>query len=108
MPPLRRCHPDIAAVANAHFYGGRLLDGCAAADRPALLPGLPPVLGIDTRGQQDYAGGSHSSSNRAEARAVVKACSLPRAAAARHPCHARARVPAHACGPCAALQHACI
>jgi superfamily I DNA and/or RNA helicase len=73
----RRCHPDIAAVANAHFYGGRLLTGCGAASRAPLLPRLPPLLALDTRGQADYAGGSHSASNRAEARAVVKARAFP-------------------------------
>ena len=37
-----RCHPAISALANAHFYGGSLLDGIAAVDRPPVLPGLPP------------------------------------------------------------------
>ncbi|BDA40874.1 Protein ZGRF1 [Coccomyxa sp. Obi] len=67
-----RCHPEIAAISNAHFYGGRLLDGCSAADRPPLVRGLPPLLCLDVRGSQEYAGGSHSASNRAEASAVVQ------------------------------------
>ena len=72
-----RCHPEIAAIANAHFYGSRLLDGCGAAARAPLLPGLPPLLALDTRGQAEYSGGSHSASNRAEARVVVKARAFP-------------------------------
>ncbi len=67
-----RCHPEIAAISNAQFYGGRLLDGCSAADRAPLVRGLPPLLCLDVRGSQDYAGGSHSASNRAEATAVVQ------------------------------------
>ena len=69
---LCRCHPSIAAVSNHSFYGGRLLDGCTAADRGPLLPGLPPLLCLDVRGSQQYASGSGSASNQAEARAVVQ------------------------------------
>ena len=47
-----RCHPSIAAISNHSFSGGRLLDGCTAADRAPLLPGLPPVLCVDPRGSQ--------------------------------------------------------
>ncbi len=67
-----RCHPSIAAISNHSFYGGRLLDGCTAADRAPLLPGLPPVLCVDVRGSQQFAGGSGSASNQAEAQAVVQ------------------------------------
>ena len=67
-----RCHPSIAAISNHSFYGGRLLDGCTAADRAPLLPGLPPVLCLDVRGSQQFAGGSGSASNQAEAHAVVQ------------------------------------
>ena len=67
-----RCHPSIAAVSNHSFYGGRLLDGCTAADRGPLLSGLPPVLCLDVRGSQQYTSGSGSASNQAEARAVVQ------------------------------------
>lgn len=69
---ISRCHPEIAAISNAHFYGGRLLDGCSAADRQPLVRGLPPLLCLDVCGSQEYAGGSHSASNRAEASAVVQ------------------------------------
>ena len=71
-----RCHPSIAAVSNHSFYGGRLLDGCTAANRGALLSGLPPVLCLDVRGSQQYTSGSGSASNQAEARAVVQVIAL--------------------------------
>ena len=67
-----RCHPSIAAISHHSFYGGRLLDGCTAADRAPLLPGLPPVVCLDVRGSQQFAGGSGSASNQAEAQAVVQ------------------------------------
>ena len=67
-----RCHPSIAAISNHSFYSGRLLDGCTAADREPLLPGLPPVLCLDVRGSQQFAGSSGSASNHAEAQAVVQ------------------------------------
>lgn len=67
-----RCHPAIAAVSNHSFYGGRLLDGCTLTQRGPLLPGLPPLLCLDVRGSQQYASGSGSASNQAEARAVVQ------------------------------------
>ena len=40
--------------------------------RGPLLPGLPPLLCLDVRGSQQYASGSGSASNQAEARAVVQ------------------------------------
>lgn len=40
---------QLSAVPNAHFYGGRLVDGCSAAQRPALLPGCPPLAMLDVR-----------------------------------------------------------
>lgn len=31
-----RMHPDIAAFPSSHFYGGRVMSGVAAEDRPLL------------------------------------------------------------------------
>ena len=69
-----RCHPDISAVPNQHFYSGRLVDGCAAAARASLLPGLPSLVWLDVRGQEAYGGGpgGRSASNQQEAAAVVE------------------------------------
>jgi hypothetical protein len=66
-----RCHPDIAAVPNHQFYNGQLLDGVGAAARPPILPGLPTVLCMDVRGQEQYSGVGRSVSNSREAAAVV-------------------------------------
>lgn len=49
-----------AAVPNQQFYGGRLLDGCAAADRPSLLPGLPNLVFLDVRGSEQYSAGGRA------------------------------------------------
>ena len=63
MQPMRFCAPvhpslclrfycallQLSAVPNTHFYGGRLVDGCSAAQRPALLPGCPPLALLDVR-----------------------------------------------------------
>ena len=70
-----RCHPRISAVPNDLFYSGRLRDGVTAADRPALVPGVPPLVFVDVpRGsEQQRAGGSFY--NEAEAgvlRAVIR------------------------------------
>ena len=86
---LRRCHPSIAAVSNHSFYGGRLLDGCTAAERGPLLPGLPPLLCLDVRGSQQYASGSGSASNQAEARAVVQVTVPSRMWCRTPPCASR-------------------
>jgi hypothetical protein len=43
-----RCHPDIANVCSALFYGNRLLHGLSAAERPALCVDLPPILVVLT------------------------------------------------------------
>ena len=56
--PLLRCHPDIAAVPNAQFYGGRLIDGCSSEQRASLLPGLPSLVFLDVRGQEQYGAGA--------------------------------------------------
>lgn len=55
---MRRCHPDIAAVPNAQFYGGRLIDGCSREQRASLLPGLPSLVFLDVRGQEQYGAGA--------------------------------------------------
>lgn len=52
-----RCHPDISAVPNSHFYGGRLLDGCSREARASLVPGLPSLALLDVRGQESYGAG---------------------------------------------------
>ena len=67
-----RCHPQIAAISNSQFYGGRLLDGCSAGDRAPLVRGLPPLLCLDVCGSEEYAAGSHSACNRTEASAVAQ------------------------------------
>lgn len=69
-----RCHPDISRVSNAQFYNGQLIDGCTAAQRRPLSPGLSPVCFLEVRGQQQYGQGSSSASNRPEAHAVVQVC----------------------------------
>ena len=66
-----RCHPLISAVPNAHFYDGALLDGCSAEARPSLLPGLPPVVFVDVRGQEERSS-MRSTSNPQEAQAVAR------------------------------------
>ncbi len=53
-------------------YNGQLIDGCTAAQRPPLLPGLSAVCFVEVRGQQQYGHGSSSASNRAEAQAVAQ------------------------------------
>lgn len=44
-----RCHPALSEIPNRLFYGGRLLDGCSAGQRQALLPGLPPLCFINVK-----------------------------------------------------------
>lgn len=65
-----RCHPAISAIPNAHFYGNRLLDGCAPGQRPSLLPGLPNLVAVDIHGEERRRDGG-STYNLAEAEAVV-------------------------------------
>lgn len=43
-----RCHPHIADLASRLFYGGKLVHGVAAEQRPAIVPGLPPVCIMNT------------------------------------------------------------
>jgi AAA domain/Protein of unknown function (DUF2439) len=66
-----RCHPALSAIPNAQFYQGRLLNGCTAAQRPSLLPGLPPAVFVDVRdGREQYV--MRSTANNSEANAVVR------------------------------------
>ena len=67
-----RCHPDLAAVPNEAFYGGRLQDACTADQRGPLVPGLPPLVFCDVRGREETGAGTRSASNRSEATAVVQ------------------------------------
>ena len=71
-----RCHPQIASLASALFYGGRLGSGVSAADRPALLPGLPPLAFVDCRGREERAAWGGSVFNQKEAREVVRLARL--------------------------------
>ena len=65
-----RCHPSISAVPNTFYYDGRLLDGCTPEQRPSLLPGLPPVVFVDVRGQEQR--NMRSTCNPQEAQAVLR------------------------------------
>ncbi|GAQ88406.1 RNA helicase nonsense mRNA reducing factor [Klebsormidium nitens] len=56
-----RCHPLVSALPNKLFYAGRLLDGCSAADRAALVAGLPALLFLDTRQEAQEARDASSS-----------------------------------------------
>ena len=42
-----RCHPQLSLLPNDLYYNGRLLDGVSAAERPPLLPSLPPLTVLD-------------------------------------------------------------
>ncbi len=97
-----RCHPDLAAVPNQLFYGGRLLDGCAAADRPSLLPGLPSLVFLDVRGSEQYNPGmrvllpcfSKCLPGSASSGCLARCATMPRVPCA--PCF-RGSVPANVC-----------
>lgn len=82
-----RCHPAISAVANAHFYSNKLVDGVGAEQRAPLVPWLPPLALVDVRSgaAEDFSGlnGGGSVSNRAEAAAVVRLVSRLGAAGVR-------------------------
>ena len=48
-----RCHPDLSAAPNTHFYGARLIDGCSPESRASLLgEGVPPLIFCDNSGGQ--------------------------------------------------------
>ena len=74
---LCRCHPVLAAAPNAHFYAGKLLNGSSPDQRASLVPGLPPLVFVDVRGQHQGSSTSGSIANHAEAATVVAAlCQL--------------------------------
>jgi len=64
-----RCHPQIAAMSNAMFYDGRLLEGVCAHQRSPLVS-LPPVSFVNVNGVEERSGGG-SFSNQAEVRFVA-------------------------------------
>ncbi|KAJ1888077.1 hypothetical protein LPJ66_008755, partial [Kickxella alabastrina] len=61
-----RCHPRIATLCSALFYGGRLRHGVTAGERPALIPGMPPLALLDVPGKEKQQGRSQSFFNRSE------------------------------------------
>lgn len=65
-----RCHPQIAAMSNTMFYGGRLMDGVTVHQRTGLVS-LPPVCFFAVRGTEERSGGG-SFCNPAEAAFAVK------------------------------------
>jgi len=67
-----RCHPAIARIPNQQFYGGQLLDGCTAEQRPAVVPHLPPICLVDVLGNEQRSRDSASVSNYEEATAVSR------------------------------------
>ena len=79
-----RCHPQIAAISNALFYNGRLLDGTSAESRPPLVPAMPPVFACDvSSGSETLAG--HSFENRLEAECIAHCLGLLHAHVLQHP-----------------------
>ncbi|KAI8923272.1 P-loop containing nucleoside triphosphate hydrolase protein [Entophlyctis helioformis] len=55
-----RCHPLIAQLSSTLFYESRLLNGVDAAQRPPLVPGLPPVsfMAVEAGCESSARGGS--------------------------------------------------
>lgn len=70
-----RCHPAISAVSNSLFYDAHLVDGVTAAQRPALVPCLPPLCFVDVPEGRAHRADDGSYGNKAEA-AIV--CALVR------------------------------
>lgn len=64
----------LSLLSNKHFYNSRLVDGVTAAQRGALVPGLPPLVMCDCQGGSSQAAGtgSRSSINKAEANLVAQ------------------------------------
>ncbi|KAG2430776.1 hypothetical protein HYH02_013615 [Chlamydomonas schloesseri] len=67
-----RCHPRLSSIANAAFYEGRLRDGITPADRPPLLPRLPPLVFVESGGQAAVDAYTRSSYNTQEAQLVSR------------------------------------
>lgn len=67
-----RSHPAIAEVPNKLFYGGRLLHGVGAAERPPAVPGLPHLVWMfHPQGRERY-DGAKSAYNDPEASMVAE------------------------------------
>eukprot|EP00198_Chlamydomonas_reinhardtii_P006339 XP_001695675.1 predicted protein [Chlamydomonas reinhardtii] len=99
-----RMHPLISAFPSAYFYGGKLRDGVAAADKPVPRgfawpkPGVPLAL-VEVRGGQEETSGDVSEAAATAAAAAATSASVlqpkgPAAAAA-----AAAKAQAAASGP---------
>jgi len=76
-----RLHPTLAAVPNACFYDGILLDGVSADDRRSLINlengcVLPPILWWDTNGADQRDGGSRYNVTEAERVSCIVQCLL--------------------------------
>ncbi|KAF6251740.1 hypothetical protein COO60DRAFT_1464094 [Scenedesmus sp. NREL 46B-D3] len=41
-----RCHPTLSMLSNRHFYNSMLINGVSGEQRSAIVPGLPPLLGV--------------------------------------------------------------
>lgn len=91
-----RCHPDISAIANANFYDNTLIDGCTAAQRPSLLPGLPSLVFINVHGTESRSGKSIYNGQEAAvtARFLSEKCSTINPAQCGIICFYRAQVDA--------------
>ncbi len=61
-------------MPNAQFYGGRLIDGCTREQRASLLPGLPSLVLLDVRGQEQYSAGTEQHSTEREQDWVACKC----------------------------------
>jgi len=71
-----RLHPALSAIPSAHFYQGRLKDGVTGAQRPPLLPGLPPLMFCDVQGGSGAARGGGGGRGCLVARRRLKHSSL--------------------------------
>ncbi|KAK4536603.1 hypothetical protein CDCA_CDCA09G2628 [Cyanidium caldarium] len=66
-----RCHPCIAHIASQLAYGGRVRSGIGEAERPPLLPTMPPVCLLPAAGRE-CAQSERSLRNEWEARCIVR------------------------------------
>lgn len=67
-----RCHPDLSALPNELYYGGRLLDGCSREQRQPVVPGLPALSFVEVREGQEQFDQGRSCYNEREARVAVR------------------------------------